>query len=415
MGGIVFDEQVTAGNVLVREAIESQNYVAGVSGWIIEADGDAEFNSVTIRGALEGNNFIINDAGAFFYNGPPGNGNLIASIAAVAGVDEFGNAYSRVFNVGNQAGAHFGVDSFGTLYAVNAANQNVIQINPAKQALFVYSGTPASGNLIASVAATSGTDTVGNKYGAGFTTYGLDVFGHTITSILASGALTFANPAAPTLEVGEVSASTTFSPTIYRLQIFPPRPAGFAFPGIQMYCESALGAADDLIQIYGTTTQFPNTKSWDIGGVQQGLGPVGFAANQAPTGTTVAEAVAITTAAITWKANRAYRVTAHGLAQSTVAGDQVRIRVRKANLAGISLLDTGSGIVVPNTATSLFDPSAIFITNAAPPAATALAMTYQRNAGTGNVSVFASVTDPAYCDITDIGAASQFVNARLLT
>lgn len=38
---------------LVRTALKSVNYVAGISGWQITRDGNAEFNNATIRGALE--------------------------------------------------------------------------------------------------------------------------------------------------------------------------------------------------------------------------------------------------------------------------------------------------------------------------------------------------------------------------
>jgi hypothetical protein len=41
---------VVGGTVLVIERIESQNFVTGVSGWAIFADGSAEFFNVTIRG-----------------------------------------------------------------------------------------------------------------------------------------------------------------------------------------------------------------------------------------------------------------------------------------------------------------------------------------------------------------------------
>lgn len=45
-----FKEPITAGNVLILDAIESEGYVAGVSGWSIQKTGNAEFNSITIRG-----------------------------------------------------------------------------------------------------------------------------------------------------------------------------------------------------------------------------------------------------------------------------------------------------------------------------------------------------------------------------
>lgn len=41
------------GGELVRDNIHSSNYVAGVSGWKINRDGDAEFNDVTVRGELD--------------------------------------------------------------------------------------------------------------------------------------------------------------------------------------------------------------------------------------------------------------------------------------------------------------------------------------------------------------------------
>ncbi|MGW7281660.1 hypothetical protein ACWGIV_25855 [Streptomyces sp. NPDC054844] len=44
-----FRNSILAGTTLVREAIESQNYDTGVSGWIIRADGTAEFADLVIR------------------------------------------------------------------------------------------------------------------------------------------------------------------------------------------------------------------------------------------------------------------------------------------------------------------------------------------------------------------------------
>jgi hypothetical protein len=52
----------------------------------------------TISGAtFKGTDFIINSAGAFFYNGAPALGNMIASIASAAGADSFGNAFGDGF------------------------------------------------------------------------------------------------------------------------------------------------------------------------------------------------------------------------------------------------------------------------------------------------------------------------------
>jgi hypothetical protein len=47
---MTFRNDILAGNTLVREAIQSENYQAGVSGWQIAADGSAEFSDVVLRG-----------------------------------------------------------------------------------------------------------------------------------------------------------------------------------------------------------------------------------------------------------------------------------------------------------------------------------------------------------------------------
>lgn len=50
---MTFNNSILAGTTLVRDAIQSENFQTGVTGWRIERDGDAEFNDVTVRGELE--------------------------------------------------------------------------------------------------------------------------------------------------------------------------------------------------------------------------------------------------------------------------------------------------------------------------------------------------------------------------
>src|SRR6266478_6831782 len=92
------ENPVVGGTVLRRAAIQSPNYVTGVSGWTINQDGSVEFNNGVFRGTLTaatfiGTNFVINSAGAFFYSSAPAAGNLVASAAGAAGTDRFGNNY----------------------------------------------------------------------------------------------------------------------------------------------------------------------------------------------------------------------------------------------------------------------------------------------------------------------------------
>lgn len=82
-----FNNDLAAGVTLVRPALQSPDYVAGSTGWAIFQDGSAEFNDVMIRGATTAN------GKALYYNGTPAAGNLLMSISAAAGTDEFGNGY----------------------------------------------------------------------------------------------------------------------------------------------------------------------------------------------------------------------------------------------------------------------------------------------------------------------------------
>lgn len=84
------------GTTLRLPAIQSPNYVPGTSGWIIRQDGTAEFAGLII----DGGTVVIGSAGSvFLYSGVPAAGNLVISLASVAGTDAFGNSYPTGFNV----------------------------------------------------------------------------------------------------------------------------------------------------------------------------------------------------------------------------------------------------------------------------------------------------------------------------
>lgn len=50
---MTFNNSILAGTTLVREAITSEGFVAGSTGWAVDRDGDAEFNNITARGQIE--------------------------------------------------------------------------------------------------------------------------------------------------------------------------------------------------------------------------------------------------------------------------------------------------------------------------------------------------------------------------
>jgi hypothetical protein len=208
-------DPVIGSTVLRRPAIQSPNYSTGVSGWTVNSDGSAEFNNLTIRGTFNGTDFLINSSGIFLYNGAPVLGNHPVFSAVPVGVtqDPFGNAVSAVVNVGDLSGAHLGFDQNGVEYIADSSGATRIMLDPDQRViefydssgaganpalitiasaagtqtftshtfpagislsglpLLTYSGTPAAGNLIASVAPAAGTDTYGNHFLSGASTY----------------------------------------------------------------------------------------------------------------------------------------------------------------------------------------------------------------------------------------------------
>lgn len=97
-----FRNPIVAGNNLVRNAIQSPNYVAGSMGWIIRRDGSAEFSNAIFRGSvvISGSNNIL------MYSATPAAGDLVISVAPNAGSDSFGNVYPAGFQILNHGGAN---------------------------------------------------------------------------------------------------------------------------------------------------------------------------------------------------------------------------------------------------------------------------------------------------------------------
>lgn len=58
-----FTNPIIAGTTLIREAIQSPDYVAGVSGWSINRDGSVEFNNAVVRGTLTTPGVSVTDTG----------------------------------------------------------------------------------------------------------------------------------------------------------------------------------------------------------------------------------------------------------------------------------------------------------------------------------------------------------------
>ncbi len=149
---------IVGGTVLRIPAIQSPNFVTGVSGWSINADGTAEFNGLVIHGSIVigsgTNNVIIFDfvrRAMFVYDN---NGHLTESIAPMSGTDSFGNDYKSGFtsyfgtNILQSAQLDSGIMRLtnGSAANIGGTVQETAGNGPASNqpALDLYSGRNAS-------------------------------------------------------------------------------------------------------------------------------------------------------------------------------------------------------------------------------------------------------------------------------
>lgn len=92
-----FKSPITGGQgALLIPFIQSPNFESGIQGWQIDKNGSVQFNNGTFRGTVsagtfEGADFVINQTGAWFYDGTPALGNVIIAITTAAATDQYGN------------------------------------------------------------------------------------------------------------------------------------------------------------------------------------------------------------------------------------------------------------------------------------------------------------------------------------
>lgn len=102
-----FANPIVAGIVLVIPAIQSPNYVTGVSGWTIKQDGSVEFNNATIRGNLiAGGGAVTVDSGGVTVVGSTQTTELLPEIGIIS-ADNTDGGVIQMFSVHGQGGTLF--------------------------------------------------------------------------------------------------------------------------------------------------------------------------------------------------------------------------------------------------------------------------------------------------------------------
>lgn len=189
----------TGGTALRLPAIQSPNFVNGVSGWIIRQDGSAQFNSIVIPPGTSGNTIFTQATtptafktgdlwvdtargnSIFVWNGSSwvayqfgtaaiASGSITAALIAANTITASQLAAGIVY-----AGIVDGTTITGsTLLINNSHGARILSVNKSTGTWLLYAdlGSSSQGGLIASCAATSGTDEFGNAYKAYITAYG---------------------------------------------------------------------------------------------------------------------------------------------------------------------------------------------------------------------------------------------------
>lgn len=397
-----FRSSILAGNTLIRAAIQSQNYSAGVAGWRIAADGTAEFVGLVLRGngtevlvvgPATGPQVVVGSDGTsghieFPTNRPDADyPATIQSLVQNAGQPDemsslvidgpsMGGASDR-FTVTLDSQAEDGSTNATVRVVLNDTTELVL-LDPTDLYLYtrVNLAPPASTGTILSVAGAVGQTgllfQVANDGGLGLL---VDADGNTEVSGV--------------LDVG-----------------------GDTFLGSDVTITGALNMSGDInagdVQVGGDVF---------ISGVDQGRGLVDFTiitSNAATTTTT--EVVAITSGSVDFEDQRAYSVKVRAWVMSSVTGDVVQTRLRKTNAAGQQLFDTfRSGVITGAGSQTSLNYEAIIRNVSGATVNRALAVTYLRAVGTGNVLIGGNATNPSWIRIEDIGPASDYPDVNAIT
>lgn len=372
---MLFDDPVAAGVVLVRYALQSSTFVSGVSGWRLLRNGDAEFNSVLIRGGLITTNpdgssvrILTNNGGKIEFWPPSANWNPNYYKGEIfAGTEDSQIGYMYLQSPTTDFSQ--GVNTRPGLIMIRSARQDQTPIAPFTNLYPVVrignSSSLGTGAYESNFYVTGQSQFLGNVgMSGGIVVEGNAVFAQDVT--LTSGTLNGRNA---TFATGFVSnGGALITPTI------------------------AVGP-----------------DSTDIG---RGMPRVASAStNSAAVGST--ETVIMTAIAFTYRANRSWMVEIGGEFSTDVAEQRPIFRIRKGNSTagtliafGTSVRSAGAGEAIHLTIRAPFTVGSADVN-------TQLCLTVQGSAAF-NVTHIAT-NGGRWFSMADVGPNTRFPDARILT
>ncbi len=399
-----FSDPITAGETLIRTAIKSQNYSAGVSGWRIAQNGFAEFTGLVIVAggaiALEGANasvVIFNvritgeaqprwqiqaDGRLKWGDGlNPVDVSLVRTGASALRIDSEFNA-SRAA-VGNTA--------LSTQVTGDSVSRLTIRADGEHQ---WGDGFGVADVILKRSAA--GILSTGGTFNSFRGAVGDDAYTANVTG---DATPRFAVDADGRIEWGDGTAVRDTN--LHRLF------AGHLITDAEFEVGSKLQVGTNLL--VGTDLQ--------VGGRSQGRGCLNFTVQPANvTGITGTETTIIDSGAITWPDDRAYAIEIMLFALSTVVGDTIQVRLKRNTLAGTTWHNYFAAVVTGSTNNNPFYAKKIVVRTAGVALnATGVVVSGNRLTGTGTVEFDMTTTNQTYISVTDIGKASDYPNAMAIT
>ena len=361
-----FSNPVVGGSTLIRPAIHSPNFVAGLSGWSINKDGSAEFHDLIVRGDGTGDVIIV---------GPSTGSQVIIGTTPTAGYIDFPTNRPIEDNVSRIIGL-----------PVNVGSAN-------EYAMLQIQGPSVDGATQRLVFNITSQTNDGSREALFWVR-------------LDDGTGTF-----PTLLQMDKNA-TILNQT--RLALTPIASALSAF-----FVNIAAGHTGNLLRLQNNGTDafvVDVNGNTTISGVDQGRGAqatvqITSAVTAIAAGT---ETVLMTIPSMTYTNGRAYRITLNGLQQSSTASTYFLYRIRKGSATTVGTIYLNQ-IRVPTLSSantnSAVNLSFVLENNSGADITTALTWTGNPAAGTG---IFDTPADNrAYATVEDIGVVGSYSGVNI--
>ena len=389
-----FSDPIIAGEVLIRTAIRSQNYVAGVSGWRIAQNGFAEFTGLVIVAggaiALEGANASV----VIFNVRVTGEAQPRFQIQA-DGRLKWGDGINPVDTTLIRTGAsalhtdnEFNVSRAlvgDTALSTQITTDPVARLTVRADGEHQWGDGQGSADVILKRLA-PGILSTGGTYNSFRGAVGDDVFTANVTGDTFNR---YAVDADGRIEWGD--GSNARDTTLRRL------------------------FANHLI----TDGELDVTGDFQIATRSQGRGVLNYTDQGSNVTGVTTETTIIDSGAINWPNGRAYAIELEVYGLSSVAGDQLRIRIRRNVLAGTLWHDYFAAIYCSNAGGTNNRPfyarKVVVRTAGSTLSNTGVVVTGDIFSGTGTAAFNQSGTNQTYVQVTDIGAAADYPNAFAIT